>query len=143
MTTKELNLSYVDAPALESADNGAPITIHGYQLSVGQFLPQGDVALQLLDKVPARAVKAKNPSRQIVEGTTQGSRHIWDSLDGIEVYQYDNTAIFGHIYALSQTRTLTHPEHADQTYVVEDGELLVFRCRYQRAMGEELRRVLD
>lgn len=141
--SKDVDLKWIDAPAAEKIDNSQPVRIEPTMLDVGQFFPQGDVALRKLASVPADATRVAKPSAQIVEGTTQGSRHIWDSLDGAEVFQPANqTALEGFVYRLSKTRTLTHPEHANHVYVVAN-EPQVFQCIFQRSHAEELRRIRD
>jgi len=143
MKTSTVDLSFVDAPAAESIDNAKPIVIRDGMLNVGQFFPQGDVGMELLAKVPDDAIPVENFSLQVTEGNTQGSRHCWDSRDGIEAFRLGGSnPLRGLVYRLSQTRTLTHPEHADQTYEVGDTPI-VFGTRYQRAHAEELRRVQD
>lgn len=138
-----VDLKFVDTPALESIRNSDPVTIQPEMIGIGQFYPQGDVALERLESVPDGCYKVTDFPLQIAPGTTQGSRHCWDSSDGIEAFALkESHPLRGLIYRLSKTRTLEHPEHANQTYVVED-EPLVFGVRYQRQHAEELRRIQD
>ena len=140
---KTVDFKFVDAPAAESIDNGKAVTIQPTMMDVGQMFPQGDVALQRMSFVPEKAKLVEKFDLQVAEGSTLGSRHIWDSPEGITAYRLDDgNPLMGLIYVLSKTRTLTHPEHADQTYVV-DGEPLIFQCRFQRQHAEELRRIRD
>lgn len=138
-----VDLNFVDAPATESIDSAKPVVIEPHQLAVGQFYPQGDVAMKRLAAVPDGAVKVENPPLQVVEGSTQGSRHKWDSLEGVKVFEVPGaTALEGFVYELSTTRTLTHPEHANHTYVVDD-EVVVVQRIAQRAFAKELKRIVD
>ncbi|MGD9634496.1 MAG: hypothetical protein AB7I57_22850 [Pirellulales bacterium] len=142
MSNSTLDLAFVDAKAVESIDNAATVKITIDMLDVGQFIPQGDVALKRLRTLPKGAVRIKRPSAQIVEGTTTGSRHVWDSLAGIEVYdppERMKSPLVGRIYVLSKERTLTHPEHGHHVY--PKGFIGV--AIYQRQFAEELRRVVD
>ncbi len=141
MATATLDLQFVNSEA-ERIDSAKTIRIDDTTLDVGQFVPQGDVALVKLARVPRGAVRVKYPSPQIVDGTTQGSRHVWDSLDGVEVYdppQAEQSPLVGRIYVLKQERTLTHPEHGHHVYPAG----FIGVARYQRQFAEELRRVAD
>lgn len=122
-------------------DLARPVKISENMLSVGQMYPQGDVGLQRLAAVPDGAVLVEKPSAQVAEGTTKGARHIWDSMEGITVYRMPDSdnPLKGDIYCLAKERTLTHPEHADQTYFAG----FVGWATFQRTYAEELRRRLD
>jgi hypothetical protein len=136
-----LDLAFVNEEA-ERIDSAKTIRIEPMMLDVGQFVPQGDVALFKLAELPGGAKRIKNPSRQIVEGTTQGSRHTWDSLDGVAVYEPPTSwrsPLIGKIYVLAEERTLTHPEHGHHVY--HEGFIGV--ARFQRQFAEELKRVVD
>lgn len=140
--TAVVDLKFVDDAARERIDSAAPVRIDETTLDVGQFVPQGDVALVKLAGVPAGAKRVKKPSVQIVPGTTQGSRHVWDSLDGITVYdppENDRSPLVGQIYVLAKERTLTHPEHGHHVYHAG----FIGLARYQRQFADELRRVVD
>lgn len=108
-------------------------------LEVGQFIPQGDLALKKLKEVPQNARLVKNPSSQVAGGTTQGSRHIWDSMDGINVYDIEKNELTGFVYELTKERTLTHPEHAHHTYHAG----YIGQIIYQRSASQELRKIAD
>lgn len=133
-------LRFVDELASERIDSAATILIEESTLDVGQFIPQGDVALEKLAKVPGDARRVANPDAQIAEGNTKGARHIWDSMDGIKVYQESNAdPLVGCIYSLTKEQTLTHPEHGDHVYHAG----FIGRARFQRAFADELRRIAD
>ena len=100
---------------------------------------QGDVYIELLGAVPDGAKCEQKPNLQLAPGTTQGSRHILDSLDGVTMYRLENpTVLDGPILDLASERTITHPEHGD--IILPPG---VYGITYQRAFGEELRRAAD
>lgn len=132
----------------ESIRNDQPIEF-SVAASAGDYIRQGDVYVTLCDEVPAGFTKrelkdlGKNPA-QVAIGNTQGSRHIWDSLEGVEIYKNDRAnELQGCVYVLSQTRTLTHPEHGDVICTVPEGETRIFNITYQRAYAEEIKRVRD
>lgn len=133
---------------VESIRNDQPIEF-SVAASAGDYIRQGDVYVTLCDEVPVGFTKremkdlGRNPA-QVAIGSTQGSRHIWDSLDGVEIYKKDNAnELQGCVYVLKETRTLTHPEHGDIICTVPEGETRIFEVTYQRAYAEEIRRVRD
>ena len=133
---------------VESIRNDQPIEFP-LAASAGDYIRQGDVYVTLLDEVPSDFTKrelkdlGRNPA-QVAIGNTQGSRHIWDSLEGVEIYKKDRAnELQGCVYALSQTRTLTHPEHGDVVCLVPEGETRIFDITYQRAYADEIKRVRD
>ena len=79
--------------------------------TAGDCIPQGDVYLTKLDRIPEGA-KPIHPRAQVAEGETQGSRHILDSLAGVRMYEMPGkSALDGPYLLLEEPRTLTHPEH--------------------------------
>lgn len=107
--------------------------------SVGDCWRQGDVYLTRLGEVPHGCRKIDQPEAQLAPGTTQGSRHVLDSLDGVTLYELDNaTPLDGPVLETTCERTVTHPEHGD--LVLPPG---VYGVTYQRAYADELRRVAD
>jgi hypothetical protein len=107
--------------------------------SPGDTWRQGDVYLELLSSVPSGAVIAKKPNPQLAPGTTQGSRHVLDSLRGVTVFLLPNAdALTGPVLEVLEERTVTHPEHGH--VVLPPG---VYGVTYQRAFAEELRRQAD
>lgn len=107
--------------------------------SVGDVFRQGDVYVELLGAVPSRAKRDPQPQAQLAPGTTQGSRHVLDSLEGVTMYRLASpTVLDGPILDLATERTVTHPEHGN--VILPPG---VYGISYQRAFADELRRQAD
>lgn len=107
--------------------------------SPGDAWAQGDLLLVCLDKLPRGAKPVNKTSRQLAPGTTQGSRHCLDSLDGLTLYTLDDaTPLDGPVIHAEREFTVEHPEHGDVTLPAG-----VWGVVYQRAYAEELRRVQD
>lgn len=105
----------------------------------GDTWRQGDVYIELLSGVPGGAIVAKKPDPQLAPGTTQGSRHVLDSLQGVTVFLLPNADVLtGPVLECREERTITHPEHGD--VILPPG---VYGITYQRAFAEELRRQAD
>jgi hypothetical protein len=84
-------------------------------------------------------VQERKPSLQLAPGTSQGSRHCLESLEGITVFRLaDQTPLDGPILEAPSGLRVNHPEHGDVT--LRPG---VYAVVYQRAFAEELRRVED
>lgn len=104
---------------------------------------QGDLAITIVDKVPAEYVKKQ--IKQLVPGDTQGARHCLASLDGCEVYvppDWNNESLDGPVVKCLTRTVVTHPTHGD--VIVPDG--FIFECTYQRDYDVEqkvIRRALD
>lgn len=113
-------------------------------MEVGDCWRQGDVQIRRLPnnwvtRHHAIVVAAK-PSIQLAPGSTQGSRHCLDSLDGVHFLRLANgTPLDGPILALDAPRSITHPEHGDCEKLPPG----CYGITYQRAFAEELRRVED
>jgi hypothetical protein len=102
---------------------------------------QGDIYLTLLKSVPAKAKLVKKPSLQLAPGTTQGSRHILASDDGLTVYAFSDANEFqGPILKLAKECELTHPEHGN--FILPPG---IYSVTYQRTQDalDRARRVED
>ncbi len=109
--------------------------------SPGDCWRQGDLYITLLGAVPTGVERVAQPTLQLVPGTSQGSRHCLDSLDGVAVYGQPNAGqLDGPVMECGQERTITHPEHGN--VVLPPG---VYGLTYQRDLDEEerQRRVLD
>ena len=109
--------------------------------SVGDCFRQGDVYFMLLDKLPRGAKSVKNPSLQLAPGSTQGSRHILDSAEGVKMFALpDATEFDGPILQLECEREITHPEHGH--IVIPVG---IYAVAYQRTQDglDRARRVQD
>jgi hypothetical protein len=109
--------------------------------SPGDCWRQGDVYITLLDALPRGAALVEQPALQLVPGTTQGSRHCLDSLEGVAVYRLAKAGpLDGPVLECRVERTITHPEHGD--VVLPPG---LYGIHYQRDLDaeERERRVLD
>ena len=109
--------------------------------SVGDSWRQGDCYFTLLDAIPSGAAIDPEPSAQLAPGSTQGSRHILDSLAGVTMYRIPNPGMLdGPIIECKTVRTITHPEHGD--VVLPPG---IYAISYQRDLDaeERERRVQD
>jgi hypothetical protein len=129
--------------------------------SVNDGWRQGDLYIKLIDKLPAdakrvelqAAVHGENPQAQLAPGNTQGSRHILDSLDGVEIYTVppwpsQECNLAGPILVLHKERTITHPEHGHVTVptgIPKAGKPTIVEITYQRDLDaeERARRVID
>jgi len=110
--------------------------------SFGDAWRQGDIIVTLVKKIPTEGYKLnKQPSAQLAPGETQGSRHILDSLEGVEVHERITTsALIGPTLVCHTKRTITHPEHGNITLPVG-----IYNITYQRNLDVEGReqRVAD
>jgi hypothetical protein len=112
--------------------------------SVNDTIPQGDLYLRIADEVPSNFTKVKSTveNAKLVPGTTKGSKHILDSLDGVEVYHppgfnlKDYEGLQGPMLVLTKERTVTHDEHGNVT--IPAG--FTVDCFYARVYDEELKR---
>lgn len=110
----------------------------------GDAVWQGDLCLTLVYAVPDGYVKAKNPSKQLVPGTTQGSRHCLDSLSGVTVYLprdwgQSETDLRGPCIVLTTERTVEHPTHGAVTIPASARHPVTVLCEYQRVWDAEQR----
>jgi len=102
------------------------------------YARQGDVYIWLRSKIPHGAQPIKAVA-QLAPGTTKGSRHCLDSLDGVTMFAMpDANELQGPLLKLECERVVTHPEHGD--WRLPAG---LYEITYQRAFAEELRRVRD
>lgn len=109
--------------------------------SPGDAWRQGDIYITLLGELPSAVQKTRKPKRQLAPGTSQGSRHCLDSLNGVQMYeQVVGSLLSGPIIVCNTTRTITHPEHGD--VVLPPG---IYSISYQRSLDGMNReyRVLD
>lgn len=137
MITAEKSFANVQTSA-ESIRNDEPQRFPE-AASIGDVWRQGDLYIELIAGVPSGATLEKKPSSQLAPGTTQGSRHILDSLKGVKMYRLPSpTVLDGPILDLSKERTVTHPEHGD--VLLPPG---CYSITYQRAFADELRRAAD
>lgn len=102
------------------------------------YVRQGDVYIWLVSKLPKNCKLAK-ADLQLAPGTTKGSRHCLDSLDGVMMYVRSTpNELQGPFIELARERVITHPEHGD--WRLPAG---LYEITYQRAFADELRRVRD
>lgn len=107
--------------------------------SYGDNVRQGDIYITLLKSIPKNAVEELEPSSQVAVGTTQGSRHCLQHMDGVTIFRLrDANVLQGPIVVLSAPNTLVHPEHG--WWKLDAG---IYSINYQRSHAEELRRVND
>lgn len=86
-------------------------------LEPGEQWVQGDVRVVRLPdafEVDVHCVALRDFDGQVAPGTTIGSRHILDSLDGVTAYTLRHASeLDGPVIVTTEPRTLTHPEHGD------------------------------
>lgn len=106
--------------------------------SDGDSWRQGDLYITFRDELPDNCQQCK-VELQLAPGTTQGSRHVLDSSEGVKMYRaFVADALQGPVLVTDRERTVTHPEHGN--VVLPPG---CYEITYQRAFAEELRRVQD
>lgn len=107
--------------------------------SVGDGAWQGDLGLEIVSSVPAsydRVEKLKANDKQLVPGSTQGSKHCLDSLRGVQVFRpkdWSEESLDGPCLVLAEERTILHPTHGAVT--IPAGFTVL--CRYQREWDKE------
>jgi len=105
----------------------------------GDHFRQGDIYIWKRDSIPSTAKRAKKQDAQLAPGTTKGSRHILDSLRGVEVFQVDSSdPLQGPFLQTDRERVVTHPEHGN--VLLPSG---CYEITYQLAYAEERRRIED
>ena len=110
-------------------------------MSVNDCYWQGDVGVVFVDdgKVPEGWQVAKEQNPQLAVGNTQGARHIIENMEGVTLFQQNSaTSLDGPGIEAKKGFRLNHPEHGDRTFLPG-----VYRTRFQRAFGDELRAVQD
>lgn len=102
---------------------------------------QGDLSITIIDSVPESFSPASEPQTKLVPGEndTIGSKHVLDSLDGVEMYMpetWNEQSLIGPALKISKTRMIMHPVHGNVTipagFCVQIG--------YQREWDQELAR---
>lgn len=109
----------------------------GEAASVGDDYRQGDVYITYLgETAPGGLKKSKSVRAQLAPGTTQGSRHVLDSVEGVTEFSVPNATEFdGPVLLLEVERTVTHPEHGHVTLAPG-----CYGVTYQRTEDAERRR---
>ena len=148
-----MNLTQQISKVKESAEkmNAAETEVIG-TASCFDVVRQGDLYLVCLPALPNAVMSYKG--RQLAPGTTQGSRHIIAgdctiiTPSGAEIADLVNKALpnagvqpelVGPVIQCRGDCTVTHPEHGNK--VLPDDS--VWAVVYQRAYGEDVRRVQD
>jgi hypothetical protein len=122
----EATLTAVEAHALVERDakskSRQEIRDVRESLTVGRAVRQGDVYLVRLDDIAETVAKRGTPmkTRQLVDGTTQGSRHVAEGE--LSLFESDpairlpscvrNGALLGPVIVAASDFVVTHPEHA-------------------------------
>ncbi len=123
--------------ARENIDNSKPVFVEDGSMAVGHAKRQGDVAVEMIGKLPKRAVKVKRPDNgQVAPGNTKGSRHCVSDVK-VDFYEVDDGDQLSNICIVAYERwELKHPEHAD--YSFPKG---TYRVHHQQ--NEQFERILD
>jgi hypothetical protein len=102
---------------------------------------QGDLRIiRLPDDVDTSGFVSVRAKLQLVDGTTQGSRHCLDSLDGVEMFALkDAGPLDGPVIRTTAERAILHPEHGDCVDMPPGW----YAFPGQRTYADELRRVAD
>lgn len=107
--------------------------------SLGDVVRQGDLYLICLETLPNGT---NTEERQLVPGTTQGSRHVVMGNCVIRekvTYKDRHPTLVGPAFECVSDVTVTHPEHGHK--ILPEGT--VWQCVYQQAYADEVRRVRD
>lgn len=111
-------------------------------IKVGEFIRQGDVYLERIEKRDMESYKTVTQDRQLAPGTTKGSRHIVAASSNVTIYTTENVHSFlmGPQIEAKDRFVLEHPEHAH--FSLPAG---TYQARYQQEWTEkdEVRRVRD
>lgn len=110
----------------------------------GDAIWQGDLCIQIVDSIPKGFARVKNPTdkdRQLVPEGGEGSRHLVDSLDNVELYRdpswgQEEGSLVGPAIKCKAATTITHPRHGNVS--IPAGFTVGFT--YQREYDEELKR---
>lgn len=112
------------------------------EVKVGQPIPQGDINIWHLDKLP-EDVKPVPTVAQLAPGSTRGSRHCirqQDLANLAQQYKFnDPNALQGPIFELNGPIVIEHPEHDDQLW----RHSKYIAITYQRRYAEDLKRIAD
>lgn len=105
--------------------------------SVGDYVRQGDLLVHLIAGPEGEPATIPN-DRQLVEGTSKGSRHCL-SHDNVEFRARSGNALTGPCFCPREEVTVEHPEHGN--WELPAGNW--YGITYERAMGDELKRARD
>ncbi|MEM6260478.1 MAG: hypothetical protein AAGI37_19560 [Planctomycetota bacterium] len=140
MLTKEIQQLVEHAEVIKNDGAHAMHT-----MEAGDEWRQGDVRVirlpdDAVEEMDNRIKAIERFNGQVAPGTTTGSRHVFDSIDGVVAYALiGGNALDGPIIATSKPRTLSHPEHGNCVDLPPG----CYAFPGQRVYAEELRRTLD
>ena len=104
-----------EASAIEQIDSSEPVQMP--DMSVGDMYAQGDIGLQLVDRLPdgAKVRKVPKGDYQIAPGNTKGSRHIIPArcMADVTVYDVQVDDLCDTALVTQAPIDLLHPEHGD------------------------------
>ncbi len=108
-------------------------------MKIGQAARQGDVYIKAISEIPEGYKKISvGMEYQLVEGNTQGSRHIIADTSGMKVYENKSSELLGAVLEAETCFTITHPEHAH--FEFQPG---LYQITFQANYAEVERRVRD
>jgi hypothetical protein len=108
-------------------------------MKVGQAARQGDVYITAISEIPSGYKKVSvGTEYQLVEGNTQGSRHVVSDTSGMKVYENKSSELLGPVLEAKNRFTITHPEHAH--FEMQPG---LYQVTFQADWAEQERRVRD
>lgn len=122
-------------------EKSKPVTKTIEKIGFNEGVRQGDLYIMRIKDVPADATPIDNPDRQLVPGTSQGSRHCItaETFANVKLLRLKQpTALQGPVIKAEKTFEVEHPEHGH--FILPPG---IYQAVYQRAYAEELRRVQD
>lgn len=99
-------------------------------IQVGEHVRQGDL---YIERIETAEMGVETKDRQLVPGTTKGSRHAIDG-DASIYTPIGNDPLVGPTIVASDRFAVTHPEHAH--FSLPAG---TYRCQYQRDFSREER----
>lgn len=108
-------------------------------MKVGQAARQGDVYIRAIKEIPEgyKKISVSN-SFQIVEGNTQGSRHVLEHSGNVTVYENKSSELLGPVLDAKESFCISHPEHAH--FKMQPG---LYQVTFQQDYAEIERRVRD
>lgn len=113
------------------------------KMEVGQAARQGDIYIRAIAKIPkgylSRAVELES-HYQLVDGHTQGSKHIIVDTSALKAYLPENVTneLLWPVIEAKDCFTITHPEHAH--FEMQPG---LYQVTFQENWEEKERRVRD
>lgn len=119
------------------------------------FVRQGDIYVWAYRQLPEYLAPGAQEA-QLAPGTTRGSRHVLDALDGVQVFRRLRTddiefplELQGPVLYLTQPRVITHPDHSHVhlplLFTDESGQAYaIYEITYAQEGGSrQPRRALD